>query len=112
MASRLARRTTWCLVGWWFSSAVALAAESVPAHLNIEPSCTILDGRRASAQLIATGSYTDDTVRDLTREGSWSSSDPAIVMVQPGGRIAPAVTAGPRCWCQSGRARPRRSSRS
>ena len=89
MASRLARRTTWSLVAWWIASAGAMAAESVPARLSIEPISTVLDGRRASAQLIATGAFSDSTVRDLTREGSWSSSDPAIVTVQPGGRIEP-----------------------
>src|SRR5436305_10000095 len=89
MASRLAQRTTWNLLWVWLSTALARAAESVPDRLSIEPPGTVLDGRRASAQLIATGSYADGAVRDLTQQGSWTSSDPAIVIAHPGGRIEP-----------------------
>ena len=89
MSSRLALRTTWYLLGLCLAPAVAPAAESEPERLSIEPPGTVLDGRRAWAQLIATGYYADGAVRDLTHEGSWTSSDPAIVTVHPGGRIEP-----------------------
>ena len=39
--------------------------------------------------MIATGHYGDESVRDLTHAGVWTSSDPAIVIVHPGGRIEP-----------------------
>ena len=68
---------------------MAPAAESAPDRLIIEPPDTVLDGRRSSAQLIATGHYGDGSVRDLTHEGSWTSSAPAILAVHPGGRIEP-----------------------
>jgi hypothetical protein len=66
-----------------------MAADSPPERLSIEPPGTVLDGRRASAQLIATGYYADGAVRDLTLEASWTSADPTIVTVHPGGRIEP-----------------------
>ena len=89
MSSRPALKSTWYLLAFFLAPAVILATESAPDRLSIEPPGTILDGRRASAQLIATGHYTDGAVRDLTHEGNWTSSDPAIVAVHPGGRIEP-----------------------
>jgi hypothetical protein len=68
---------------------VTLATESALDRLSIEPPGTVLDGRRSSAQLIATGHYSDGAVRDLTHEGRWTSADPAIVIIHPGGRIEP-----------------------
>ena len=75
----------------WLSvlTAVAPAADWVPDRLIIEPASTVLDGRRAQAQLIATGYGSDGAVRDLTQEARWTTSDPAIVTVHPGGRIEP-----------------------
>jgi hypothetical protein len=89
MTSRLAQRTTWNLLVLWLIMAGAHAGEPVLDRLTIEPASTVLDGRRASAQLIATGHYGDGSVRDLTHSGIWTSSDPAIVIVHPGGRIEP-----------------------
>ncbi len=87
MSSRPALSAMRYLLGWYFASAVALAAESEPDRLCIEPPATVLDGSRARAQLIATGYYPLGAVRDVTREVSWTSSDPAIVTVWPDGRI-------------------------
>jgi Protein of unknown function (DUF1553)/Protein of unknown function (DUF1549) len=89
MSFRPALRTTWYLLGLCLAPALAPAAESEPERLSIEPPGTVLDGRRAWAQLIATGHYSHGAVRDLTHRGSWTSSDPAIVTTHPDGRIEP-----------------------
>src|SRR6187402_1667159 len=34
-----------------------------------------------SAQLVATGTYSDSKTRDITAQATWSSSDPAAVVV-------------------------------
>ena len=73
MISRVARRSKWNLLVLWLATAVASAADSVPARLTIEPETTVLDGRRASAQLIATGFYGDGSERDLTHAVTWTS---------------------------------------
>jgi hypothetical protein len=65
------------------------AAEPTPVRLTIEPAETVLNGRRASAQLIATGHYTDGSTRDLTHRADWSSADEARVAVEPGGFVRP-----------------------
>ena len=65
------------------------AAEATPDRLSIEPAESLLDGCRDWAQLIATEQLRDGTLRDLTHQGIWTSSNPAIVSVGPGGRIEP-----------------------
>ena len=82
-------RTAWHLLALCLAPAIVQAAGSVPDRIRIEPPETVLDGRRATAQLIATGHYPGPTVRDLTHEGDWTSSDPSVVAVGPGGRIEP-----------------------
>ena len=85
---RMAQPTIWNLLALWLT-AVAPAADWVPDRLIVEPASTILDGRRARAQLIATGYGRDDAVGDLTQEARWTTSDPTIVAVHPGGQIEP-----------------------
>jgi hypothetical protein len=89
VSSRPARAATRYLLALWLVPAAALATEPVLDRLSIEPPGTVLDGRRSSAQLIATAHYRDGAERDFTQEGLWSSADPAIVIVHPGGRIEP-----------------------
>jgi hypothetical protein len=59
--------------------------------LTIEPGETTLVGRRAGAQLLATGRFEDGSVRDLSREAGWSAvgddGGPAPVAVEPGGYV-------------------------
>jgi hypothetical protein len=88
MTYNLARWAAWNVLAIWLAAA-ATAAEWVPDRLVIEPAGTVLDGRRASAQLIATGRGDDGTVRDLTRDVRWTTWDPAVVSVAPGGRLEP-----------------------
>ncbi len=111
MTSRLAQWTTWNLLAFWLATAGAHAREPVLDRLSIEPTSTVLDGGRASAQLIATGQYGDGSVRDLTHAGAWTSTDPAIVVVHPGGRIEPRGDGQAEVASGAVRARRRRSSR-
>lgn len=73
----------------WLAPSFALAAEAAPDRVTIEPSELVLNGRRDSAQLIATVHRADGTLLDLTHDADWVSSDPAIVAVTRGGRIEP-----------------------
>ncbi|MDR3637702.1 MAG: DUF1549 and DUF1553 domain-containing protein [Isosphaeraceae bacterium] len=57
--------------------------------LTIEPGDTVLNGRRAAAQLIATGHYADGSLRDLTHVAEWGSAAPAVVAVEAGGYVTP-----------------------
>ena len=66
MTSRLARSAIRNLMALWLATAAAHAGDSVLDRMTIEPPGTVLDGRRASAQLIATGHHGDGSVRDLT----------------------------------------------
>src|SRR4051812_13855066 len=84
MTSRLARSAMRNLLALWLASAAAHAGDSVFDRITIEPTGTVLDGRRAWAQLIVTGHHGDGSVRDLTHASEWSSSDPTILVVRPG----------------------------
>ncbi len=61
-----------------------------PASIAIEPGETTLLGRRATAQVLATGIWPDGTLRDLTRSVEWVSLDPAIASVSKQGRVVPS----------------------
>lgn len=90
MVSRPVHPASWCLVvACCLTPEFVRASPSDLERLTIEPTETVLDGRRDSAQLIATGYFAGGTVRDLTRTAEWSSSDPTIVAVGPGGRLEP-----------------------
>jgi hypothetical protein len=60
-----------------------------PEAVVIAPADAALLGRRATRQLIATATYADGTVRDLTRGLEWSSLDPAVAVVSPKGQVVP-----------------------
>jgi hypothetical protein len=62
-----------------------------PASVAIEPGEVDLVGRRATAQLIATATYPDGGLRDLTRALEWSSLDPAVAVVSATGRVEPVA---------------------
>lgn len=87
MCSRLVRLSSWLVLGCCLTPAGAQETASGPNRIVIEPTDTLLDGRRDSAQLIATGHFPGEATRDLTGPAEWSSSNPAIVAVLPGGRV-------------------------
>ena len=60
-----------------------------PSTVQIEPSTATISGPRATSQLIASGTYADGSVRDLTRALEWVSLNPEIATVTPKGRVIP-----------------------
>ncbi len=60
-----------------------------PAKVVVEPGDSKLVGRRATRQLIATATYPDGIVRDLTRALDWVSLNPEIATVSPKGQVVP-----------------------
>jgi hypothetical protein len=60
-----------------------------PGGLTVSPKNVSLSGRRATAQLIATGHVEGDSIFDLTRSVEWVSLDPTIATVSPKGQIVP-----------------------
>jgi hypothetical protein len=60
-----------------------------PSSVTIAPADPVLQGRRATRQLIATATYPDGNVRDLTRALDWVSLDPEIAVISPKGRVLP-----------------------
>ena len=69
----------------------AAAAELVgtPDSVQIGPEKPLLKGRRANAQLVATGTYADGYVRDLTRALEWTSANPDVAVVSAAGLVTP-----------------------
>ncbi|WP_422923425.1 DUF1549 domain-containing protein [Singulisphaera sp. PoT] len=88
MLTRLVRHSTWLILGCCLTPVSAEEAAK-PNSIIIEPPGVVLDGSRDSAQLIATGVYPDEALRDLTHQAEWSSSAPAVVDVHSDGRIEP-----------------------
>ena len=69
-----------------------LAAEEAigrPASLRLEPEGAALDGRRATAQVLATATDPDGSRRDLTRLVSWTSLDPSVATIDASGLLRP-----------------------
>src|SRR5262245_49046139 len=57
------------------------------AHITLEPSNPIIFGANLTQTLIVTGKYSDGSLRDLTRQASFTSSDPAVATVDPSGMV-------------------------
>ena len=96
--SRLARWVFAIVLVWApVGSGLAWAGEDAnhrvqigaPTKVSIGPENPPLRGRRATRQLIVTGTYADGSVRDLTRALSWTSLDPAIATVSTRGQVIP-----------------------
>jgi len=56
-------------------------------RVKLEPSNPIIFGANLTQTLIVTGKYTDGSLRDLTRQASFTSSDPAVATVDPSGTV-------------------------
>lgn len=56
-------------------------------HIYIEPLTPLIFGANPTRTLIVTGKYADGSLRDLTRQASFTSSDQAVATVDPGGRV-------------------------
>ena len=55
-----------------------------PAAINVEPAKFELSGKRSRQQLLVTGIYSGDDLRDLTPAATLTSSNPAIVKIEGG----------------------------
>src|SRR4030095_6075385 len=53
----------------------------------LEPSNPLIFGAQLTQTLIVTGKYNDGSLRDLTRQASFTSSDPAVATVDPSGTV-------------------------
>jgi hypothetical protein len=53
----------------------------------LEPSNPLIFGANLTQTLIVTGKYADGSLRDLTRQAAFTSSDPAVAMVDPSGTV-------------------------
>ena len=67
----------------------AVTLIGLPQKLTLEPSNPGLTGRRATRQLVLTGSYEGELVRDLTRLAQWSSLQPEVAAVNDRGMVIP-----------------------
>jgi hypothetical protein len=73
-----------------------------PSSLSVEPGDALLSGRRATAQLIATATDPDGSVRDLTRLVQWTSLDPEVAVVDSKGRVTPVADGQARIVASGG----------
>jgi Protein of unknown function (DUF1553)/Protein of unknown function (DUF1549)/Bacterial Ig-like domain (group 2) len=64
--------------------------------IALEPSSPLILGAQLTQTLIVTGKYSDGSLRDLTRQASFASSDPAVATVDPNGMVK-AIKNG-RVW--------------
>jgi len=56
-------------------------------RVMLEPSNPIIFGANLTQTLIVSGKYSDGSLRDLTRQASFKSSDPAVATVDPSGTV-------------------------
>ncbi len=65
------------------------AAIGSPKSVTVEPANGVLQGRRATRQLIASATDPDGSQRDLTRLVEWVSLNPEIAVVSAKGQVVP-----------------------
>ena len=68
-------------------SDASLASDASLTRVVLEPSNPIIFGANLTQTLIVTGKYTDGSLRDITRQASFTSSDPAVATVDPSGTV-------------------------
>src|SRR5262249_36731702 len=61
--------------------------EPTLAQVMLEHSNPIIFGANLTQTLIVSGKYSDGSLRDLTRQASFTSSDPAVATVDPSGTV-------------------------
>ncbi len=65
------------------------AANPSAGEISVMPRSSLLMGRRATQQLIATSRAADGLIQDATRAVQWLSRDPAVAIVTAKGRVIP-----------------------
>jgi Protein of unknown function (DUF1549)/Protein of unknown function (DUF1553)/Bacterial Ig-like domain (group 2) len=78
-------------LNWDHASAgeVAAAANPSSGEITLLPRASLLSGRRATQQMIATSRAADGSVQDATRSVEWFSHDPSVAVVSSKGRVTP-----------------------
>jgi hypothetical protein len=71
------------------SAADQAAVIGTPTSVVVEPADSTISGRRATRQLIASATYADGSLRDLTRALEWVSLNPEIAVVNSRGHVVP-----------------------
>jgi hypothetical protein len=61
--------------------------DAILVRVVLEPEHPLIFGAQLTQTLIVTGKYADGSLRDLTREASFTSSDPAVATVDPSGTV-------------------------
>jgi hypothetical protein len=56
-------------------------------RIMLEPSNPLIFGAHLTQTLIVTGKYSDGSLRDLTRQAAFKSTDPAVATVDPSGTV-------------------------
>ncbi|HUG91110.1 MAG TPA: hypothetical protein VML55_09765, partial [Planctomycetaceae bacterium] len=64
------------------AQATGATASQSPTALILEPETFTLDGARAHLQLVLTGAFAADDLRDLTHAAAFTSSDPNVAAVE------------------------------
>ncbi len=79
LVALLAMATCGSNCGGTTTGAILTSVEVTPTNPTI--------ARGTSAQLTATGTYSDDSTKDVTAEATWASSDPTTAKVSDGGLV-------------------------
>jgi hypothetical protein len=81
---RLMPKFILCLSLICLSASMTEAAESQLKGLSIHPEQVDLLDARSTRQVVLTGRYADDSVRDLTHQATYVSSNPEVVKIENG----------------------------
>lgn len=75
---------TWSVLMALVVAAFGCSSEPTLSAIDVTPA-TVSIAKGATQQFKATGKYSDDSIKDLTNQVSWSSSDEAVAMVDAKG---------------------------
>ena len=84
----IAMRAASLLVCLMLFPAWSIAADA-PATLLVQPTAVVLHGHRSSQQLIVSDELTAGTFADVTRQATYESTQPSVIVVTSGGLIVP-----------------------
>jgi hypothetical protein len=85
--------------------------EATLVRVVLEPSNPIIFGANLTQTLIVTGKYTDGSLRDLTRQAAFTSSDPAVATVDSNGTVKAIKNGVAWITAKVGRVRARQAIR-
>jgi hypothetical protein len=77
------------MLGSFFAGPLAAADNSAPTSLSVEPATIALHGKWDRQQLVVTGRFESNSVRDLTHSVTYTVQSPEIVTVTSQGVVLP-----------------------